>query len=389
MSKYTNAELILWLQRSRELIRETVGCVALASVEDAIDHASRVIEAADKRIEKALREQVAEVDGVRLSNWKLANDFAGEITALQKHIAELTGQLDALKQQEPTRNTEYVECRECRECGHAGINDSAPNMAACTDCGWSGGSPEEDKCPECNRIGTMTSKCPCCPGQYRLVADAEISTATPQAAPVTADLSDEEIFRIEKKFTSYPKGVPWRLDVIGFARAILARSAVQQTTTYLSNEPKPICYGLDDCSSMQMVTCPVSESCGSPESLAHYEEMKRREVEQQTAQPAELSDIDAIANRIAYRIIKAGVSTHSGIFSTVRLSLNMERIKKRIEWIDISQQKPPDYIPVRIKLSTGTELTGQRLNASWHFAEAVSPADEDATVTHWQSISAH
>jgi len=104
--------------------------------------------------------------------------------------------------------------------------------------------------------------------------------------------------------------------------------------------------------------------------------------------PAELSDIDAIAHRIAYRIIKAGVSTHSGIFSTVRLSLTIERIKKRIEWIDISQQKPPDYIPVRIKLSTGTELTGQRLNASWHFAEAVSPADEDATVTHWQAMQA-
>jgi len=73
-----------------------------------------------------------------------------------------------------------------------------------------------------------------CEGMKRMYSDVDqkkmtISAlyTTPQAAP--AELSDEEIFRIEKKFTRYPKGVPWRLDVIGFARAILARSAAQQT----------------------------------------------------------------------------------------------------------------------------------------------------------------
>ena len=93
MSKHTNAELILWLQRSRELIRETVGCVALASVEDAIDHASRVIEAADKRIAE-LVEQFNDACLMRDHYQNLWLD-AG------KRIVELTEQQDALKQQEP------------------------------------------------------------------------------------------------------------------------------------------------------------------------------------------------------------------------------------------------------------------------------------------------
>jgi hypothetical protein len=50
----------------------------------------------------------------------------------------------------PQSRTTYAECRECVECGHIGINDEHATDAACGyACGWSGPSPVEDKCPDC------------------------------------------------------------------------------------------------------------------------------------------------------------------------------------------------------------------------------------------------
>ena len=79
----------------------------------------------------------------------------------------------------------YVECRQCDACGHAGINDSKDGIACCTDCGWSGNAPQEDKCPGCGREGVMTTACPKCESRYTFVADADITAhpAPPPAEP--------------------------------------------------------------------------------------------------------------------------------------------------------------------------------------------------------------
>lgn len=86
----------------------------------------------------------------------------------------------AQTEQQPT----YVECRECTECGHAGINDQVDGDSACSHCLWHGPSPDEDKCPECQREGTMSASCPQCGCRYRLIAGADIAAPIAQTAPV-------------------------------------------------------------------------------------------------------------------------------------------------------------------------------------------------------------
>lgn len=76
----------------------------------------------------------------------------------------------------------YVECRECTECGHAGINDQVDGDSACSHCLWHGPSPDEDKCPECQREWTMSPSCPQCGCRYRLIADADIAAPIAQTA---------------------------------------------------------------------------------------------------------------------------------------------------------------------------------------------------------------
>ncbi len=85
----------------------------------------------------------------------------------------------AQAEQQPT----YVECRECTECGHAGINDQVDGDSACSHCLWHGPSPDEDKCPECQREGTMSASCPQCGCRYRLIAGADIAAPIAQTAP--------------------------------------------------------------------------------------------------------------------------------------------------------------------------------------------------------------
>ena len=74
----------------------------------------------------------------------------------------------------PKPKTVRAEAREC-SCGHVGINDSHATLAACNHCEWSGPSPKEDHCPECERDGTMCLACPECGGLYRLIAECDIS----------------------------------------------------------------------------------------------------------------------------------------------------------------------------------------------------------------------
>lgn len=78
----------------------------------------------------------------------------------------------------------YVECRECDSCGHVGMNDDADNRAACNTCGWTGAAPTEDKCPECQRIGTMSAACPKCSECYRLIGSKTLAAPVSQALPV-------------------------------------------------------------------------------------------------------------------------------------------------------------------------------------------------------------
>ncbi|MHA3884625.1 hypothetical protein [Stutzerimonas degradans] len=84
------------------------------------------------------------------------------------------------------REPVYVECRECTECGHAGINDQVDGDSACSHCLWHGPSPDEDKCPECQREWTMSASCPQCGCRYRLIADADIAAHIAQTAPQPA-----------------------------------------------------------------------------------------------------------------------------------------------------------------------------------------------------------
>lgn len=76
----------------------------------------------------------------------------------------------------------YVETRECHECGHIGINDAHVSKAACNSCGWTGYTPNVDRCPGCDQAGTMTAACPTCGGRYGLLAEKNITWNSASAA---------------------------------------------------------------------------------------------------------------------------------------------------------------------------------------------------------------
>lgn len=130
---------------------------------------------------------------------------AAELRSQHARIAELEAQLSTIGAggveplrkpvvQAPAHPAEgvpaqavYAEARECNHCNHVGINDSADDIATCTECQWSGGSPKEDKCPACEAEGTMTASCPKCHHEYRLLADATLAATLPAAPETTAD----------------------------------------------------------------------------------------------------------------------------------------------------------------------------------------------------------
>ena len=103
-----------------------------------------------------------------------------------KRIAELESQLSAIGaggvEAPAAPVSTYVEVRECPDCGHVGINDADGSKAACNTCEWYGDSPHEDKCPGCNRVGTMSAACPKCGSRTLLLAETHLLAAAPQAA---------------------------------------------------------------------------------------------------------------------------------------------------------------------------------------------------------------
>lgn len=84
-----------------------------------------------------------------------------------------------------------IEVRECPDCGHIGINEWHPTDSACSHCDWTGPSPQEDKCPGCGTVGSMSSACPECGHKDTLIAHKHlpIPAATPpqQAAQATPE----------------------------------------------------------------------------------------------------------------------------------------------------------------------------------------------------------
>ncbi|WP_244369410.1 hypothetical protein [Burkholderia pseudomallei] len=104
----------------------------------------------------------------------------------------------------------YVECRQCDECGHVGINDSHPTDAACGySCGWTGPSPDEDKCPGCGQENVMSVACPKCSGRYSLLAEETVRAASANETGAEGTKTEAEIrktmtleqIRLERKLT--------------------------------------------------------------------------------------------------------------------------------------------------------------------------------------------
>lgn len=78
----------------------------------------------------------------------------------------------------------HVDCRQCARCNHAGINDNSDQLAACLSCEWSGNSPDEDHCPECDKTGCMGAACPKCGARYTLIAEAELKVSATEAPEI-------------------------------------------------------------------------------------------------------------------------------------------------------------------------------------------------------------
>lgn len=91
--------------------------------------------------------------------------------AIDQHAASVEGQAISKARKAGAIHIEAFEC----ECGHFGINDAHKTDAACNSCGWSGPSPTEDKCPQCDAKGTMTTACPECSAPYRPMANRTVT----------------------------------------------------------------------------------------------------------------------------------------------------------------------------------------------------------------------
>lgn len=53
------------------------------------------------------------------------------------------------------------------------------------------------------------------------------------------------------------------------------------------------------------------------------------------------------------------------------------------EWIDLKDQKPPEWDQVIVALDNGTVTIGFRGSVGWHWEDTDKPDDTDATATHW------
>jgi rRNA maturation protein Nop10 len=74
----------------------------------------------------------------------------------------------------------FVECRGCHSCGHYGLNDDDAARASCNTCGWTGDAPAEDKCPDCDHVGTMSAACPKCGERYHLICSDTLQSQPAQ-----------------------------------------------------------------------------------------------------------------------------------------------------------------------------------------------------------------
>ncbi|MEN2431133.1 hypothetical protein [Comamonas sp. F1-6] len=150
-------------------------------------------------------------------NWDVNNKWIG----WQAHAA-----LAATPAAVPT----YIEVRECSDCGHIGINDADGSKAACSKCDWQGDSPVEDKCPDCNTVGTMTAACSKCGARASLLAETTLNAepiALTAAAPMVLPEPDAEIAVLMNRSAcqKYPNDINLRIahnEGWNAARALLA-----------------------------------------------------------------------------------------------------------------------------------------------------------------------
>ena len=127
---------------------------------------------------------------------------AAELRRQHARIEELEAQLSAIGaggvEAPAAPVSTYVEVRECSDCGHVGINDTDGSKAACNTCDWQGDSPREDKCPGCNRVGTMSAACPKCGSRTLLLAETHLLAAAPQAVQAAVPVGGQSRFKGEK-----------------------------------------------------------------------------------------------------------------------------------------------------------------------------------------------
>ena len=134
----------------------------------------------------------------------------------------------------PSRTS--VAVLQCDCCGHIGINDAADGKAACNTCRWTGDSPAEDKCPGCNRVGTMTTACPECGARTTLIAETHLQAPAALEAPAA------------------PESAPWCPDVC----PITGRPFFMWIDHWQTGKPVPTYGGPYD-----SYTIPVKDSDGS------------------------------------------------------------------------------------------------------------------------------
>ena len=141
---------------------------------------------------------------------------AAELRSQHARIAELEAQLSAIGaggvEAPAAPVSTYVEVRECPDCGHVGINDTDGSKAACNTCEWYGDSPREDKCPGCNRVGTMSAACPKCGSRTLLLAETHLLVAAPALAEETE--AAENWRRLALQFDNH------RMQAIGHLKAV-------------------------------------------------------------------------------------------------------------------------------------------------------------------------
>ena len=161
-----------------------------------------------------------EVEGF-LQDHRFAKDHwcrqaAAELRSQHARIAELEAQLSAIGaggvEAPAAPVSTYVEVRECPDCGHVGINDTDGSKAACNTCEWYGDSPREDKCPGCNRVGTMSAACPKCGSRTLLLAETHLLVAAPALAEETE--AAENWRRLALQFDNH------RMQAIGHLKAV-------------------------------------------------------------------------------------------------------------------------------------------------------------------------